>query len=233
MHLPQQKIIELQQVSLTYSNHRTALSDVNMQVDEGDFIAITGPNGGGKTTLLRLILRLIAPTSGQITYHWHGNEVKQLNIGYLPQKNSIDSRFPITVEEVVASGLQSNKHWFMPSRNANKQIISQTLEKVGLEDVRNCSIGQISGGQLQRALLGRAIISPRQVLVLDEPLSYIDKQFEPRLYQIIDEIAKNTTVILVSHEMNTISQMANKHIIVQGTVHQCHAAHHYVPTQCQ
>lgn len=233
MHLPQKKIIELNNVGITYSNGRSPFSGIDFAVDEGDFVAVTGPNGGGKTTLLRLILKLLQPTSGKVTYRRAGKEVKQLNIGYLPQKNAIDSSFPITVEEVVASGLKSTSKLFHRLNFEEKNAIVSTLELVGLTDLRNASIGQISGGQLQRALLGRAIISRPDVLVLDEPLSYVDKSFEARLYQIIADLAKHTTIILVSHDISVISQMANRHIIIDGSVHECKAAHHFVRSDCR
>lgn len=197
---------------------RTILSDVNFSVDAGDFVAITGPNGGGKTTLLRLVLGLLAPTSGTITI------APGLTVGYLPQKNAIDSHFPVSVTEVIASGLLAHRH--MP-KDERERKVNEIISLVGLDDHRNHPIGEISGGQLQRTLLGRAIISDPSLLVLDEPLSYIDKNFEPRLYDIIAAIAKKATVLLVSHEMSTISEMANRHLIVDGTVHICPHAHHF------
>ena len=110
MHLPQKKIIELNNVGITYSNGRSPFSGIDFAVDEGDFVAVTGPNGGGKTTLLRLILKLLQPTSGKVTYRRAGKEVKQLNIGYLPQKN--DCFWNISVEEVIKLGLLPYKNFF-------------------------------------------------------------------------------------------------------------------------
>ena len=232
MHLPKQKIIEFKDVEMSYGVGCTPLKNVNLTINEGDFVAITGPNGGGKTTLLRLILQLIKPTAGSIKFRWAGKEVSRLNIGYLPQKNAIDNRFPITVEEVVASGLDSMNRFFHRKNNDDKAAVDAALNLVGLSEVRHHGIGQISGGQLQRALLARATINKRDVLVFDEPLSYIDKEFEKELYQIIGELAKTSTIILVSHEMTTISQMANRHIIIDGTLHECHAAHLFIRSEC-
>jgi zinc transport system ATP-binding protein len=233
MHLPQPKIIELNNVSLTFDNGHSPFQNINFHVDEGDFVAITGPNGGGKTSLLRLILKLIAPTSGKVTYRWKGNEVKHLNFGYLPQKNTIDHRFPITVKEVISSGLNSTGKLFHRLTNDEKEKIQQTINLVGLCEKADAGIGEISGGQLQRALLGRAIISNPNVLILDEPLSYVDKNFESHLYEIISDLAKHTTIVLVSHEMTKISQLANRHIIIDGSIHECHAKHHFVRSDCK
>ena len=229
MRLPQNKMIELDSVAMQWDNH-VALQNVSLSVNEGDFIAITGPNGGGKTTLLRLILRLIKPTSGKVVYRSGGKEVDSLEIGYLPQKNQIDSRFPITVEEVVALGLMSQKGL---TKQERREKVAATITLMGLENHAKRLIGELSGGQLQRTLLGRAIVSNPRVLVLDEPLSYVDKHFEGRLYEIIADLALHTTIILVSHEMTRIATMANRHIIIDRTLHECSAEHHYVATECE
>ena len=233
MHCEKPKIIEMRNVGMCYPQGDMALRDVELCIREGDLVAITGRNGGGKTTLVRLILQLLKPTAGAITYYRKGEQVKRLNMGYLPQKNSIDNRFPITVDEVVASGLDSMNRFFHRRNSSDDSAVQNALAMVGLSDLRHKGIGEISGGQLQRALLARAIIGCREVLVLDEPLSYIDKDFEPRLYEIIREAAKHSTIVLVSHEMTTIAQMANRHIIVDGGLHECHALHHFVQSQCE
>lgn len=222
-------IIELRDVSVSYD--RPVLSDINLEVDRGDFVAITGPNGGGKTTLLRAMLRLIAPSKGQVLYFSReGKPVKKLAIGYLPQKNMIDSRFPVTVEEVVLSGLY--RGLFPRITESDRSRLEETISEIGAESFRRNPIGELSGGQLQRALLGRAIISRPEVLVLDEPLSYVDKSFERRIYSLMEELARTTTIILVSHEMSVIAGMATKHLIVDHKLHICRSASHYLESPC-
>ncbi len=216
-------LITLKDVTLK-RDHRLILEDVNFKVYPGDFVAITGPNGGGKTTLLRIILGLLPPTSGIV------NVSKGVSIGYLPQKNMIDSHFPISVREVVESGLLATKGI---SRDDKASMVRDTIERIQLTEHADRPIGQLSGGQLQRALLGRAIISKPKLLVLDEPLSYLDKRFEHRLYDIIADLAKEATILLVSHEMTTIAGMANRHLIIDHRLHECTAAHHYVRTECE
>lgn len=226
-----QAIIALDGVSVCYGPD-CALRDASLTVAKGDFVAITGPNGGGKTTLLKVILQLVKPTSGHVTFKHDGHEVKSLEIGYLPQKNAIDPRYPITVEEVIASGMLGKKKIWRRIDSSDRARVDETLELIGLSDMRRHSIGTLSGGQLQRALLGRAVISNPPVLAMDEPLSYVDKQFEPRLYEIIRQLSQNATILLVSHEMTEISAMANKHVIVDRTMHICHANHHFFRSEC-
>lgn len=222
-------VIRLSDISLKRDN-REILSHVSLDVDQGDFLAVTGPNGGGKTTLLRIILKLLQPTAGSVTYFSNGKTCRQLPIGYLPQKNMVDARFPITVKEVISSGLLGTG---TQPAGEQRQRITEILQLVELQNHANKSIGNLSGGQLQRALLGRALISRPQILVLDEPLSYLDKHFEEHIYRIIADIAPSTTIILVSHEMSVISTMANRHIIVDHTLHECCAHRHFVPTDCK
>lgn len=221
-------MIELDHVWMQWDN-RIALQDVSFSIDEGDFVAITGPNGGGKTTLLRIVLKLLKPTQGRVVYREQGREVKDLVVGYLPQKNMIDQRFPISVEEVISSGLLSQKL----DRTEVANQVAKIIDMVGLKEHAHRPIGNLSGGQLQRALLGRAIISQPRVLVLDEPLSYVDKRFEGRIYEIVSQLSRNTTILLVSHEMSKISTMANRHIIIDKQLHECSASHHYITTECE
>ncbi len=211
-------------------DERIVLSDVNLTVDVGDFIAITGPNGGGKTTLLRIILGLLKPSSVKVLYcNGQGELAPPPAIGYLPQKNSVDSHFPISVGEVVASGLLAEKNI---SKSERRERIAEVLAEVGLENFSERPIGKLSGGQLQRTLFARAIVRKPRILVLDEPLSYIDKHFENRLYEIMAELAKTTTILLVSHEMSEIGAMANRHIIVDRTLDECTAARHCIKRDC-
>mgnify|MGYP002680045153 FL=1 len=113
-----------------------------------------------------------------------------------------------------------------------RKLYDETIRRVGLEAHADQPIGQLSGGQLQRALLGRAIISHPRLLVMDEPLSYIDKHFEAQLYDLMRELARDTTIVLVSHEMTTIAGMANRHFIIDVELHECSAPHHYIHSDC-
>jgi hypothetical protein len=222
-------IITLTDISITRENKRI-LTDVNLSVNRGDFMAVTGPNGGGKTTLMRLMLRLLRPTSGKVIYFdGEGRETANLSIGYLPQKNMIDSKFPITVSEVVELGIPPSMHL---GNSQRREAVAEKVELVGLTDYADASIGTLSGGQLQRALMARAIISNPELLVLDEPLSYLDRKYEQRIYDIVAAMAGDTTIVLVSHDMSRIAEMANRHIIVDHKVEACHSGSHFLHYDC-
>lgn len=222
-------IIRLEDVGMMRQG-KDIVKNVSLTVNRGDFMAITGPNGGGKTTLLRIILKLLKPTSGWVKYYCAGAECQRLPIGYLPQKNMIDARFPISVRDVVESGLMAQTAL---TEGETRQRVEEMLGQVELTDKAGASIGELSGGQLQRALLGRALISRPGVLVLDEPLSYLDKHFEERIYGILEGIAPTTTILLVSHELSVISTMANRHLIVDRSLHECGThRHHFVAPDC-
>lgn len=230
MNHQQHKLISLRDVGLRHGV-RQVLSGVDLDICRGDFMAITGPNGGGKTSLLRIILRLLKPSDGAVEYFCtDGSASGRLEVGYLPQKNAIDSHFPLTVAEVVASGLLGRKGM---SRAEVRARTAATLRTIEMERYASQPIGRLSGGQVQRSLLGRALISESPLLILDEPLSYVDKHFEHRIYDILrEQKASGTTVVLVSHEMTAIAEMATRHIIVDGTVHACHSDNHRVVCDC-
>lgn len=229
LHTP---VMKLTDVGMTFGNKKV-LDGISLTFDRGDFVAMTGPNGGGKTTLLRIILKLLAPTAGKVEYlDAQGVENPRLTIGYLPQKTSVDSRFPITVRDVVRLGLMGSGC----RREEEKRRVTAMLEQLGLEEKASSPIGMISGGQLQRTLLGRALISEPEVIVLDEPLSYLDKYFEHKLYDMLREVKEQrplTTVLLVSHEMSEIAAMATRHIIIDHGLHICHSASHLVHYDCE
>ncbi len=223
LHPSEQRLLELRGIEMQRDG-KVILNDVNLTVNKGDFVAITGPNGGGKTTLLRIILGLLKPSEGIVDFVG-----RKPSIGYLPQKNMIDSHFPISVREVVDSGLLATTGI---SKEERFNRVDETLEMIEMTELAERPIGRLSGGQLQRALLGRAIISKPELLVLDEPLSYIDKHFEAHIYRLLAKIAPNCTTMLVSHEMTTIASMANRHLLIDRTVRECTSEHHYATIEC-
>lgn len=207
-------MIEIKNLYAGYDG-RIVLRDVNLTVCERDFLGIIGPNGGGKTTLIKCILGLLKPVSGEILYN--GGRLPP-TIGYLPQYSSIDRKFPITVEEVVLSGLSSKKPLVSRFNALHREKARNVMARMGLEGMEKRAVGALSGGQLQRALLGRAIISDPQVVILDEPSTYIDKRFEARLYELLAEINKECAIILVSHDIGTVLQQVKSIACVNETL---------------
>lgn len=192
-------ILELQNITAGYDGI-PVLKEVNLTIKEQDFIGIIGPNGGGKTTLLKVILGLLKPFSGTIRCHTSKHNL----FGYLPQNNQFDRRFPISVREVVLSGLMSEKGLYRSFSRQEKARADELLVKYGMGDYRKSSIGELSGGQMQRVFLCRAIISSPRILILDEPTTYVDSNFEKEFYSILKELNKTLSIVMVSHDLGTI-----------------------------
>jgi zinc transport system ATP-binding protein len=212
-------IIEIEKLHVGYENKPDVLKEVSLTVFENDFLGIIGPNGGGKTTLLKAIMGLQAPSSGRISFFEDGRRVNHINIGYLPQINQIDKKFPISVHEVILSGLTLRGKFIKRYRAEDKQRVEPIAVKMGVEDLLHRAIGELSGGQLQRVLLGRAIIDNPRLIILDEPSSYVDKRFENNFYKLLDEINREIAIVLVSHDVGTIISQVKNIACVNQTLH--------------
>ena len=221
-------IIQIAELYAAY-DEKTVLRNVNLSVYERDFLGIIGPNGGGKTTLIKSILGLHQPQKGKIRFYKEGKEVPEINMGYLPQYNNIDKKFPISVYEVILSGLSKQKSIFRRYSNEQHELVRQMIMRMGLEGMDKRAIGELSGGQLQRALLGRALVSNPEVIILDEPNTYIDKRFEAKLYSLLEDINKERAIILVSHDIGTVLKNVKTIACVNETVH--YHPHTEVPTE--
>ena len=200
-------IIKLQDITASYGNI-TAIRDVNLEIDQNDFLAITGPNGCGKTTLINVILQLKTPDKGQVYYFKEGKAVAKLNIGYLPQYSNIDKNFPISVNEVVLSGLKSKYTFGLHYTSSQKELAREAIEAMGLSPIANRAIGSLSGGQLQRVLLARAIVSKPEVIILDEPNPYVDRQFQDDMYRMLHQLNDSCAIIIVSHDIERMKKEA-------------------------
>lgn len=213
-----EKLIELDHVTAGY-DRKIVLRDICLSVWEKDFLGIIGPNGGGKTTLLKIILGLLTPISGEIKRFEDKTSGSAPKIGYLPQMSNIDRRFPISVREVIASGLAAEKPAFKAFSESQNRRVDEVIAQMGLEEFAGRAIGQLSGGQLQRVLLGRSVVSKPQILILDEPNSYVDKRFESHFYQLLEEINRESAIILVSHDIGTVLSMVKNIACVNEILH--------------
>lgn len=212
------KILEIKSVFAGY-NGDVILKDVSLDIFDDDFIGIIGPNGGGKTTLLNVILGLIKPFKGSVSFFDDIRTERNNKIGYLPQLNKIDKKFPITVKEVVLSGLIYGSNLLNRYSKADKQKATETLKRLGICDIRNTTIGELSGGQMQKVLLARAIVSSPRLLILDEPNTFVDNQFEGELYAILKELNNEMAIIIVSHDIGTISTYVKTIACVNRNLH--------------
>ncbi len=202
------EMIRLENIGVEFDG-KWPLRDFNFTLQRGEFVILNGPNGSGKTTLLRVLLRLLRPTLGCVTYfNAEGKATKRLPIGYLPQKNNIDTRFPITVREAVESG--ARRGWLQRLDREARENVDRVIQLCGIGDLLDRTVGTLSGGQLQRTLLARALAGAPELLVLDEPLSYVDKTFEARLYEILGQLAPTHTILLVSHELTGLAPLATR-----------------------
>lgn len=213
------KILEISALTVGYEDKPAVLKNVNLNVFQNDFLGIIGPNGGGKTTLLKTILGLLKPEKGDLIFFKDNKKTEKLNIGYLPQINQIDKKFPISVHDVVMSGITIQRKVIPSYTLQQKQRVESVVRQVGLAEHINRPIGSLSGGQLQRALLGRAIVDNPDLLILDEPSSYVDKRFEKDFYKLLEEINKTTAIILVSHDVGTILTMVKNIACVNEGLH--------------
>jgi len=198
---------------LVHINHVTfawdrepVLEDIDLKIFENDFIGMTGPNGGGKTTLLKAILGLIRPQKGKIYYREDLPREKR-PIGYLPQFKQLDRKFPITVPDVVRSGSLMRNIPF-PDSNTEKKRAGELMQEMGIAGLKKKAIGELSGGEMQRVFLCRALISDPLLLILDEPGTYIDNSFEEELFEKLKELNKKMAILVVSHDTGILARYA-------------------------
>ena len=209
-------IIRLRDVGVRYDNV-IALEHVNIDIFNDDFIGIIGPNGGGKSSLVKTLMGIVEH-SGKVEYSPSIMRGGKPHIGYLPQISTFDKEFPISVIEVVMSGLQGERgllgRYGAKERNKAKEI----LHKAGLLELIDRPIGALSGGQLQRVMLCRAIISQPKVLILDEPANFVDNKFENELYNLLHHLSEQMAIVMVSHDIGTISSVVRNIVCVNRHV---------------
>lgn len=201
-------ILRLNNITAGYGD-KVIFKDINLEISDRSCLGVVGPNGGGKTTLLSIMLGINKPLKGDVEYFRGGEKVKSLDIGYLPQQNIIDRQFPISVKELVVSGLTTLSPSFIGSRVEKGQDVDRLLSVLELDNVADIHIGALSGGQMQRALFARAMVSNPELLILDEPDTYMAPDFKAMMPSLIKEINKTCAVVMVSHNFEEISRLCD------------------------
>jgi zinc transport system ATP-binding protein len=210
------KILEISSASVGYDDE-LILRDVNFVISDFDFVGVIGPNGGGKTTLLKLILGELKPKKGSVEYYkLNPNETI---FGYLPQVVGIDKKFPISVMDVVLSGLLGRKGIGGRYSVQDKRMALDLLNRMGIQNLKDKVIGELSGGQMQRVFLSRALVSHPRLLILDEPNTFVDNKFEKELYELLKELNKEMAIIMVSHDLGTITSHVKTIACVNRQLH--------------
>lgn len=219
-------IIEINNISFAYEDGESILENVSLNIHKGDYIGFVGPNGAGKTTLIKIILGLLRPASGQIKIfkedikkfkEWH-------RIGYVPQKvEGFDKNFPMTVSDLVLLGIIKKGFFGIRNKDSDLKIVKEVLDKVGMWGYKDKMIGDLSGGQLQRVFIARALVNDPEVIFLDEPTTGVDKESRDNFFALLQKLNKEMciTLVIVSHDIERITKEV-MHIVCINKTLTCH-----------
>lgn len=210
-------ILEIKNLSFSYDK-QTILENINLKVEENDFLAIIGPNGGGKSTLLKLILGINMTKDGSILTFGELPTKNLAKVGYVPQNTNVNTDFPIKVIEVVLMGHIGTKRPLFGYANEEKLCAMGALAQVGMEKFAHEKIGSLSGGQRQRVMIARALCAHPKILILDEPTASIDVEGQKQIYKLLESLNTYITIIVVSHDISVIMQYANKVVHINKTL---------------
>jgi zinc transport system ATP-binding protein len=216
--------LEVEGVCFSYEKTEV-LKDVNFRLKQGEFLGIIGPNGGGKTTLVKLMLGLLHPDRGTIKILGMEPNAASHRVGYVPQSMDLSRSFPISVMEAAFMGRLSRSRIGKRYTREDKEKVRQVLEKVGMWQHRNKLMGKLSGGQKQRVFIARALATDPEILFLDEPTASVDREFQVNLYDILEELNKRVTIVVITHDIGVVSSYmksiacVNKHFIFHEGSH--------------
>ncbi len=213
-------VIEINNVSFNYGMV-PVLEDISLKIYEDEFIGIIGPNASGKSTLLKLILGLLEPDKGVISKYNHEGKDLSNHIGYVPQHSSFPRDFPVTVGEVVMMGHIASLSRLFRYKNKEIELAKQVMQKLEIENIEKRQIGELSGGQLQRVLIARALVCEPEILILDEPTSNVDMRAEEDIFSLLKNYSEHMTVIVVSHDIAFISGYVDRVACLNRTL-VCH-----------
>lgn len=198
------EVISIRNLWAGYNGY-PVLEDINLSVKERDFVGIIGPNGGGKTTLLKVLLGLVPITKGEVKILGRGIKQGRRYIGYVPQAVECDRHFPISVWDVVRMGRLGKRGIFQSYNVKDDEIVANALRNVDMLHLRDRTIGDLSGGQRQRVYIARALATEPQILLLDEPTASVDPQIRSNIYELLQKLNQSITILMISHDMGVIS----------------------------
>jgi zinc transport system ATP-binding protein len=211
-------VIQLEHVRFS-RNGEPVLDNVNLTIPEGDFTALIGPNGGGKTTLIRLMVGLLRPDDGRVRVLGRSPRSVSTRLGYVDQQVGVNPRFPISVLDVVLMGrLKSFRRWPRHSRE-DKAAARRALEGMEMWDFRNRHVGELSGGQYQRVMIARALATDPEILFLDEPTASVDTKHQAEFYEILKDLNRRVTIVIVCHDLMMINAYVKSVACVNRCVH--------------
>jgi zinc transport system ATP-binding protein len=214
--------LELEQVSFAYGQGATVLRDVDLRIEQGEFVAIAGPNGGGKTTLVRLALGLERPLTGRVLLFGEPAHsfTRRRKLGYLAQRSKLGTEAPATVREVVAAGRLAAGGLLGPLRRRDRVIVDEAIERVGLTERATSTLHTLSGGLQQRAFIAKALAAEPSLLVLDEPTAGVDAEAQEALAALLARLHGElaTTILYVSHEFGAVERHVERLLLVRGAI---------------
>lgn len=211
--------VEIQNLNLNYKD-LNILKDINVTIKDKEFTAIVGPNGGGKTTLLKIILGLIKPSSGEVKIYGKTSSYKKNLIGYVPQFTKFEKGFPIDVIDVVLMGrLKYGKKIFHKYSKKDIHIAENIMNSLGIYELKDRQIGQLSGGQMQKVLIARALCMEPKLLLLDEPTASIDIKSKNNIYSLLKDLNKDITIVIVTHDTGEIFSYTDRVFYLDKTLY--------------
>jgi zinc transport system ATP-binding protein len=202
-------LVEVRDVTFGYGQE-VVLDHVSLAIEPRDFLAVIGPNGGGKTTLLKAILGLVRPWSGEVVFHLPSGSDPRGRLGYVPQFSTFDRDFPLRISDMVLMGRLGRRSVLRPYSREDRVAADRAIERLGLAGVARSHASEVSGGQLQRALIARALVSEPEILFLDEPTASIDAESRETLRELLEDLNRTIPIVVVTHDVTSLAPMVRR-----------------------